>query len=685
MFTILKMKKIGSRELIMNSFRFTFYQKPIVRFCAFLFVILLSCTSRATVTVQASVDRNAMDPGDTFELRVDVNSDGDQTPSVDRAPDIAGFELVNQGTSSSARAGVVAGAGGAPEYQRSNQTTYSYFYQALKIGKFKIDPIEVKLGGKTYRTSSIELRVEKGASGAANQNARGRGAKPKRGNPLEQWEGDQQDDVEDLFNQLLKRHGLMPNPNGGFRTQPFNPQDAFFIQVEVDKADVFAGEQVTAAWYLYTRGIIRDLDTLKYPDLKSFWKEDIEISTNLNFTQEIINGVPYRKALLASYALFPIKEGESLIDTYKAKCSVMADTFGFGSGKAYTYTKVSKEVKINVRPIPAVGRPSDYSGAVGDFRVTTKIDENNISTNQPFSLHIRFEGKGNAKLIDLPPFEAPQGIELYDTQKEAKFFKNGTSYKDFNVLLVPRSQGDFVIPAISVSMFDPVKKTYVTKKTDPIKIHVNLGSQDPNVKNSPLFQGQNNSAAQAPKEFKPILETNWRPAPQHRRKLELVIGIFILLSVLVVLLMKARSELGWGEKKRNLLKQMQWRFKRIRSRIAKVSAREAAVETTNAVYFILGQLSDEGGATQEIEKLLLLIPPSVRAELGGELHKSIDKLQMLSFAPDSVVGNLKEPEQVKKLIFDLEKILEKAVHLSLSQSDLGANGSAENREVQKSI
>ena len=644
---------------------------PILRALSFLLVFLFVVIGEASISVQASVDRNAMDPGDTFELRVDVNTEGNETPSVEKAPDIAGFELVNQGMSSSARAGVVTGASGTPEYQRSNQTTYSYFYQALKVGKFKIDPIEVKVGNKTFHTTSIALTVERGASGSQNQagkNGKGRRGNSRQAHPADPWQGDEQSDVDDLFSQLLKRHGLMPNPNGGFRTQPFNPQEAFFIQVEVDKADVFAGEQVTASWYLYTKGIIRDLDTLKYPDLKSFWKEDIEISTNLNFTQEIVNGVPYRKALLASYALFPIKEGEALIDPYKAKCSVMADMFGFGSGKAYTYTKVSKEVKINVRPIPAAGRPIDYSGAVGDFRVITKLDENNIVTNQPFSFHIRFEGKGNAKLIDLPPFEAPQGIELYDTQKEAKFFKNGTSYKDFNLLLVPRNEGDFVIPAVSVSMFDPIKKVYVTKKTEPIKIHVARGSQDPNVKNSPLFQQTNNETKVAQKEFVPSLQTLWRPVEMQKKKFKLVILIFALLSMFVALLLKARTELGWGEKKRDLLRQMQWRFKGIKSRLSKLTAREAAVETTNAVYFILGQLSDEGGATQEIEKLLLLIPPSVRAELGSELNKLIEKLQMLSFAPDSVVGQLREPKEVKKLIFDIEKLLEKAVVLSVSNA-----------------
>ena len=284
-------------------------------------------------------------------------------------------------------------------------------------------------------------------------------------------------------------------------------------------------------------------------------------------------------------------------------------------------------------------------------------------------------------MIDLPPFEPPAGVELYDTQKEAKFFKNGTSYKDFNLLLVPRTPGDFVVPAVSVSMFDPIRKAYVTKKTEPIKIHVGIGIQDPNVKNSPLFQEKSEPGVAAPKkEFKPILETTWHVSSPRNRKLEAIIFVFILLSILISLAMKARSELGWGERKRDLLKQMQWRFNRIRSRLNKISAREAAVETTNAVYFILGQLSDEGGATQEIEKLLLLIPPSVRTELGSELHKLIEKLQMLSFAPDSVIGTLKEPAQVKKLIAEIEKVLEKAVSLSVSDSVLSAGP-----EVQKNF
>jgi hypothetical protein len=139
---------------------------------------------------------------------------------------------------------------------------------------------------------------------------------------------------------MLKRHGL----NQGTRGQPANPDDAFSIQLEVDKNEAFVGEQVTASWYLYTRNHIQNIDTLKYPNLKAFWKEDIELATRLNFQQEVVNGIPYKKALLVSYALFPIKDGSALIDTYKAKCTVISGNMGvFGMGQPMAYTKASPD------------------------------------------------------------------------------------------------------------------------------------------------------------------------------------------------------------------------------------------------------------------------------------------------------------------------------------------------------
>src|SRR5690606_35963704 len=144
-------------------------------------------------------------------------------------------------------------------------------------------------------------------------------------------------------------------------------------------------------------------------------------ATQLNFQQEIVNGIPYKKALLASYALFPLKAGKAVVDSYKAKCTVVTPS-NFGFGRPYQFTKSSKPVDIKVKDIPTEGRPENYSGAVGNFQVRTEVDQKTVPVNQPVTLKLIFEGEGNAKLIDLPALPLPPSLELYDTQADSKFF-----------------------------------------------------------------------------------------------------------------------------------------------------------------------------------------------------------------------------------------------------------------------
>jgi len=47
------------------------------------------------------------------------------------------------------------------------------------------------------------------------------------------------------------------------------------VYLDLDKTEVYEGEQVTANWSIYTRGSLESLDRVKFPDLKGFWKEII--------------------------------------------------------------------------------------------------------------------------------------------------------------------------------------------------------------------------------------------------------------------------------------------------------------------------------------------------------------------------------------------------------------------------
>lgn len=639
-----------------------------------ILVFSLSFMARADVNVSATVDRNALNPDDTLTLTLTVDATEEVEVGQPNLPSLGDFEILNQWTGQSQRATMVQTAQG-PQFQRQSVTQFNYMLMPKGQGQLKIGPAEVNVSGKTYRTKTIAVTVAPGAGVQAQpkaptrQHGRGQGVPPP---PTPPSAFDQDD--EDLFAQLLRRQfggnaRNVPGGGGGARTLPVNPEEAFFIQVETDKTDVYVGEQVTTSFYIYTRGILSDLDTIKYPALRGFWKEDIEIATHLNFSDEVVNGIPYKKALLASFALFPIKEGSATVDPYQARCSVVASN-GFGLGKAYTFTKASQPVKITVRPLPLEGRPSDFSGAVGDFEVSARVDDRNVVEGQPLTLKIRFEGRGNAKPIELPPFQPPEGMEIYDTQNEAKFYRTGLSFKEFKVLLIPRREGDFTIPSMTVSVFSPTAKKYMQKTTFPISLRV---GKNPNGKSMSgpslsLGDGESKVSDKQKKTIEPQLIVAYRPESRLPRAVSFLIWIAVFAGVGAVLAWRAREEMGWGQKKKDLMRQLKTRLKRVEEKAASGDWRGVGTDMTNTAYFVLGEITGEGGAHMEVSKLLLKVPPSVRQEVGEALAKQMDVFQVLTFAPEGAVGQLKEPEQLKKAVKDMEQLLTKAVALGLASS-----------------
>lgn len=627
-------------------------------------VFCFSAHVRAEVTVSATVDRDALSPEDTFTYTVSITSDEEVAVGEPELPELNDFEILQQWTGQEARASFVTTPQG-PRFETVRVFRFNYMLLPKREGQFTIGSARIIIEGKSYLTKRITVRVEPGASAQARP--RGGGRQPPGG--VIPPPGLFDDEEDDIFSQLLRRGTI---PRGGTKTLPMNPEDAFFIQVETDKTEAYVGEQVTVSWYLYTRGQIRDLDTLKYPSLRGFWKEEIELATHLNFVSEVVNGIPYKKALLASFALFPIKEGSAVIDPYQAKCSVYppVDAFGnaFGFGKAYTYTKASQAVKVQVKPLPVEDRPADFSGAVGDFQVTADVKENFAVTGQPFEFKIRFEGRGNAKLIDLPPFQPPEGMELYETRKEAKFFPSGMSYKDFSLLMIPRREGDFTIPSLSVSIFDPVQKRYVSKTTEPVMVRVERG-QGQNQTSSLTLGGAADEKLEA--NPKPRLLVEWTEGTRVSSSRQTIGFVGLFGFVFALLFWRARTELGFGQRKKDLLRALKSRMRRVRDKVDSGDWRAVGVEMTNTVYFVLGAVSGEGGANVELEKLLLKAPPSVRREIAEPLTKQMETFQILTFAPDEVVGRLKEREQLKKAVQQMQELMEKAVALGVSSGRSG--------------
>lgn len=599
------------------------------------------------IQVLATVDRNEVGVGDTFNYKITVTSDSSVSVDSPRLGNIQGLELINSWTGQQTQSIFSNGS-----FQVINSKEFNFMLAASQTGKIVIPSTDVVVEGKSYKTGQIVIDVSSAGGGQKGR--------PQAGQDEQNQVFDQMDQVDQMFNQLLQRRfGGTPGGGQGLHdTSPINPKEAFFIRAEADKDSAYVGEQVTASWYLYTRGQITDIDTLKYPTLRGFWKEELEMATRLDFEQVVINGIPYQRALLVSYALFPIKAGKAQIDSYKAKCTVVTPG-NFGFGRPYQFTKASRPLKLNVIDIPKESRPGDFTGAVGSFKVKATLDRNQVPAHQPVTWKIRIEGRGNAKLIDLPALHLPSTLEIYDQSNDSKFAKNGTSYKEFEILLIPRETGEVEIPSISLSVFNPEKKSFEQISTSSLKLVVTEGQGgDPN-----LILGQT-TLPPSEKKGKQSVQYPFFSSPEtHESSMSFVGELWWLFFALSggSVLAHGFVALGKTRKKETLKQILNLRLKHLNKTLGKGDWRGFAVELTNSTYKVLGLVVGSSAGSKELESLLKEGPPSLRRELGEELKQLLLDAGVIAFAPEELAKQKTDRAQLQRLKNQFEKLMKAAI------------------------
>lgn len=648
--------------------------------CGFI-ICLFSIAVRAETSVSAVADRQQLGIGDAFTVVVTVESDEDFEAQLPQMPRVNGLEEINSVVGGRQSSSSMAIINGKTQFKSQTTQQYQFLMSPQKEGTFLIPSIDVSVSGHTYKTQPIKIEVgEQFRNGSAAK----KGAAPKGRPRFPPGFGEDDEDAasdpfggsgnqaEDLFDQLLQQQQRMFGgrglPGGLGQQQGQIPskkidgvnvtKDNFFVYLDVDKTEAYEGEQITANWYIYTRANIESLDRVKFPDLKGFWKEIIEEVPSLQFTDEIVNGVHYKKALLASHALFPIKAGTAVIDDFKIKAKVR--TSAFGGGSAYDVTKVSKRTPIKVLPLPEEGKTVSFSGAVGQYRVTAKTDGTSFPANQPFSVKIRYEGLGNAKLIDLPSIKWPEGLEVYDTKSDAKFFKEGNSYKEFEVLVIPRKEGVLKIPSLELTYFDPATKKYVSQSTDEITLQITPGN------GQPVPPASGGSATAAPKQpdpqtaaLQPILqlpEAGVSIAPYRL----LIYAAFLLIGFLLILLRSLRS-VGQLNFESETLRLIQLKQKSVERSAQAEEWRKVGSEATNLIYLVVAQLAGQKKADQELHLLIKEIPTQDQSKYLDQINSLFDYFQLLGFAPDEIMKNVVKQNLMQQQIQNLKQLSKEIV------------------------
>jgi hypothetical protein len=262
------------------------------------------------------------------------------------------------------------------------------------------------------------------------------------------------------------------------------------VKAEVDHPVAYKGQKVVASFYIDHQPKVFNVQVDQFPSLTGFLREDLDniaMGQNLGSEAIKINGEPYERSLLARYAAYPLEAGQLMIDSMSVKFNFLQGRsrmnlgmgededpfFGFfnqmapraGSGR-------TEPVKITVLPLPESGRPSDFSGGVGDFNLVSVVDKYEVHANEAVTVTLKIEGDGNMTALEEPRAKWPTQVELYETKGRALPSRGGLGAKVFEFLLIARSPGKLVLPSVQMAFFDPVKKAYYTRSTEPIEINV---------------------------------------------------------------------------------------------------------------------------------------------------------------------------------------------------------------------
>ena len=421
--------------------------------------------------------------GQNERLRVsfEMNKDGDffEAPSFDN------FEVL-MGPSQSISSSFING-------KRSFSKSYTYFLRPKKQGQLIIDSASITIDNTVYTTDPKTVLVTE---------------------PID-------------------------NPNAPKTAQDIADESLYLVAtLSNDKPYLNQGVLVTYTLYFSPRVYINNFIPVENPTYKNFWSQDLPIkeyeTRRTTFKNESFNAVD-----LKTVVLYPQKSGSLALDPFALELYVQIPTgrrdfFGDPIMRSATKTVKAGDLSINVRELPEEGKPLNFSGAVGDFKLSVDASRTNLEANESTQIKVKINGKGNLKLLSIPELSLPSALEKYDPEytdnvRVNREGMNGSVTNSYTV--VPRYAGSYPVDPLEFTYFDPNSKSYKTLNSDPFDLTVEGSTLLPNTsasapiveKNTPTSSGFKSNAYQT--SLVTIVTSPWFESNAY----------FIILALLVIL------------------------------------------------------------------------------------------------------------------------------------------------------
>ena len=588
--------------------------------CAF--PIALWAQDNPTLTVSA---KKQVVVGERFQVVFESNAEGRNF----QAPSFEGFNVVGGPfTSTSSSIQVVNGS-----VTRSTRISYTFAVQATREGTFRIGAASLTVDGNKVSSEPFEVKVlpDDGSSaasgGGANSSGQGQG---------QQSTSDPQVSGKDLFLRCIP-----------------------------SKKSVCVGEQVVLTYKLYTKVPVSSVSVSKMPSYAGFWTKDIsDNSGKLKQSSEYVNGIEYTTAEIQKVIIVPQRSGNLTIDPMTMECIAQIRTerssrrsmdpfeaFFNDPFFSNNITNVQKELSsqsltIDVKSLPENGKPDSFAGAVGNYKFTSSIDKEELSTNEAVTITFTVSGSGNIELLQMPEPVFPPDFEVYDpkiTTNVDASSQGMTGTKKAEYLAIPRRAGSFSVQPVEFTFFNPSTGTYQTLLSEPYELSVRKG-KDSDGDVGGVYASNQEDIKYLGSDVRHIMNDGAKLKPKHSSFFASSVYFAILLGLLVVFIallfiLKKRAEMAKdtaANRNRKADKVARGRLKNAYQHLKAKDQEKFYVEMSQALW---GYIADKLGI--ERSKLSMeTVSETMKAnnvpdELTQQFVDTLNSCEFARFAPGS--------------------------------------------------
>jgi len=392
---------------------------------------LAAAAGQAAFAVTADMDVNprAVSVGESAICNMTVH--GLDNPPPPSLPAVPGLQISPVGTERSWS----MGPGG-----QDSSVSFRFRVLPLQAGKFSIGPIAYEAEGQRMDIPAVELEaVDQGAAATSDGG----------GSPI---------------------------------------ADLLFATISAQPTNVYIQQVFDVVLCIYSRNITlgRDVELGNMPasglSLPPFQE--------MGSTREVVRNQIYdvrrfrckAQALTAgAFTLEPNIRVQVVVPRDRRRMSPFDDLFNdpFGNPFMGRYQTQAVDLRaepvvLNVQPLPPADGVPGFAGAVGRFAFDVQVKPTEVSAGEPVTLSMQIGGVGNIENISPPAIAAGPDFRLYEPRQVSRDIDGARSGGRvlYEQVVIPRSDTNAQLPALSFSYFDPELGRYETVTRGPFDLVV---------------------------------------------------------------------------------------------------------------------------------------------------------------------------------------------------------------------